>query len=250
MGKHKEVRRPASFLFGVIALSGSIGVFVLSNTFFKDWIIISIGIRAFQLIKIGEMVAIVVSTIFSGVSGIPLIVAMHTRKREQEQKLAQKEKKSRILADYAGDSTNPDFTRERLDQLWQEMPGLEDLVERCLGQMDRMDRLQDRQRVLIESNDARYLKDTVAVLDNVERRLCRNFQNIINLCIAADDIGHLDMKEIERNLSDNEKKLENTNELLKASAKRINQYNAGDDESIWNEVESWITTINESLKGD
>jgi len=175
-------------------------------------------------------------------------MARKHRQQIHEQELAQKRQQSKILADYAEDSTNPDFTRKRLQQLWKEIPETEELVERCLEQMDRMDRLQAKQEFLIESNSASYLKDTVSVLDNVERRICRNFQSIINLCIATDDIRNLGMEEIENSLHDNEKKLENTTELLKASAKRINQYNADGSENAWDEVESWIAVIRESLK--
>lgn len=248
MSKHKKVRLLSSFLFSLAILGVCAIANVLSHTLFKDWLIISFGVKTFQLISAGGTGAIVICAIAVGVNGIPLIIAKALHKREQEQELAQKRQQSQVLADYTEDSTNPDFTRKRLQQLWEEMPGTEDLVERCLEQMDRMDRLQSKQEFLIKANDARYLQDTVTVLDNVERRICRNFQNVVNLCIAADGVEQLDWNEVEKYLEDNQKKLNDTTELLKASAKRINQYNADGDKSAWDEVKSWIAVIRNSLE--
>lgn len=248
MSKHKKVRELSSFLFGLVILCTSALISILSNTLLKDWLIIGFGVRTFRLIRIGEFGIMALCAIIVGINGIPLMIDVLLRKHKQEQELVQKRQRSQILADYTEDSTNPDFTRKRLLYLREEMPGTEDLVERCLEQMDNMDRLQAKQEFLIRANDARYLQDTVAVLDNVERRICRNFQNIVNLCIAADRIERLDMKEIEKYLKNNQKKLDDTSELLTASAKRINQYNAGDDQKVWDEVRSWIETIRSSLE--
>lgn len=62
-----------------------------------------------------------------------------------------------------------------MQQIAQEMPDLEELIGQCLDQMDRMDKLQMKQEILIETNDARYLKDTVVVLENVEVESAETF---------------------------------------------------------------------------
>lgn len=248
MSKHKRVRPLSSFLFSLIIL-GICGVTcILSHTLLKDWLIICLGVRTFRTISVGGLIATAICALAATVNGIPLAIAASRRRHEQELELAQKRQQSQILADYTEDSTNPDFTRKRLLYLREEMPGAEGLVQRCLSQMDEMDRLQAKQEFLIRANDASYLSDTIAVLDNVERRICRNFQNVVNICIATDKIERLDMIEIEKYLKNNQKKLDDTSELLTASAKRINQYNAGDDRSAWDEVRSWIETIRSSLE--
>lgn len=248
MSKHKKVRLLSSFLVSLVILSIFAVIGILSHTVLKDWLIISFGVRVFRVISIGELVAIAICAIITTINGVPLAIMKALQKHEQEQELAQQRQQSQILADYAEDSTNPDFARKRLFYLQTEMPEAKDLVKRCLEQMDAMDGLQAKQEYLITANDARYLQDTVQVLNNVERRLCQNFQNIVNLCIATDKFERLDMKDIEKYLRNNQKRLDDVSELLTASAKRINQYNAGGDQKAWDEVRSWIETIRSSLE--
>ena len=236
------------FLCGVGVTVLGILLMLLSGTLFRNWIIIEFGIRSLSLAYI-----ICAGIMFSGLSFsivrcIPLIKARNLQKREQEQAIAQRRQRSQIITNYNEDSANPEFTRKRLEQLRDDTPQLALLIEKCLSQMDVMDILQEKQSLLIETNDALYLKDTVAVFDKVERRICQNFRNIINLCIATDDADNFDLQKVNKCLDDNERKLSNTKRLLKASAEWINQYNTDGDESDRSEVENWINVIRDSLK--
>lgn len=222
-------------------------VLILSNSLLKDWIIIGYGVRALGSIRIVSIIIIIIGTIFLIIRSVPIAKALYHQKEMQERAIISAKNKSRILNDYAQDSENPDFTRKRLNQLAAETPELSDLVTKCLDQMDAMDAIQAKQDVLIEANDARYLRDTVLVLNNVERRLCRNFRSIINLCIATESTRCLDNEKINRKLDDNQKKLDNAKELLNASVDWINQYD-DDASSDRSEVENWIAVIRDSLK--
>lgn len=249
MEEDKNRIRVWLFLLGVAVTSiGSIA-FLLSCTALKNWIIIGFGVRMLSTVYITELAVAVAGFGFTIIRSIPFLKARALKKREKEQQIAQKRQQSQVLTNYNENSENPDYTRKRLRFLQNEMSGLDDLVARCLQQMDSMDDLQARQGVLIEANDALYLKDTVAVFDKVERRICRNFRNIINLCIAADSSDALDMEKINKTLSDNDKKLSDTKALLKASVDWINQYNE-DNKDDRSEVENWISVIRASLKED
>lgn len=237
----------ASFLFGVLVIISGILILVLSSGLLKDWIIIGYGVRALGPVRIVGVVVMIVGAIFTLVRGMSIIKMIGQQKQQQKRRELSEKAKSRVLNDYAQDSENPEFTRRRLKQLRTETPELENLVERCFDQMDAMDNLQEKQKALIEANDARYLKDTVVVLDNVERHLCRNFRNIVNLCIAAESVKQLDVDKVERRLMDNQKKLDNAKELLRASADWINQYDTAVDGDR-SEVENWIAVIRDSLK--
>lgn len=226
----------------VICAAGVLAL-ILFSTLLKDWIIIGYGVRAFGMARRVSSCVAGFGIGGSLAQGLRLFMA----NKKQRARQAEKRNRSRVLADYAKDSTNPDLTRRRLQQLQDEIPALEDLVMQCLEQMDAMDALREKQNALIEANDARYLKDTINVLDNVERRICQNFRNVINLCIAADSAESLDEKKVNKYLKDNRKKLSNTKELLKASADWINQYNA-DEDSDRSEVENWIAVIRDSLR--
>lgn len=111
--------------------------------------------------------------------------------------------------------------------------------------MNRMDTLQRKQNVLIQTNDAVYLKQTVEVLNGVERRICRNLRSIINMWITVDRYEQLDQADVKALLDDNESKLSDAMQLLDVSRKWVNSYNENTD---GDEVQLWIKTIEDSLK--
>lgn len=222
---------------------------LLSGTVLRNWIIIEFSIRSLKLAYIAGGV-VTIGGLGSGiVNSVPLIKAKSLQRREWELELAQQRRRTQVITDFAENST-PENTRKRLEQLKEEAPKLEYLIARCLSQMDVMDLLQEKQGSLIRTNDALYLKDTVAVLDNVEGRICRNFRNIINLCIAADSPDNLDIEKVDWYLEDNEHKLTDSKELLKASADWINQYDMDGAKGDRSEVENWIKVIRDSLRED
>lgn len=236
-----------TFWLSVSIVACGVLTLILSDTLLKDWIIIGYGVRALGSVRTVGIAIIVVGTIFVAIRIVPILKVLRRQQKQREREVTSARNKTRVLDDYAQDSENPDFTRKRLEQLRVETPELNDLVASCLDQMDQMDAIQEKQNALIEANDARYLKDTVAVLNNVERRLCRNFRSVINLCIAAESVDWLDKFKVEKNLSDNRKKLSDAKELLRASVDWINQYD-NDADSDRSEVENWIAVIRNSLK--
>lgn len=250
MKGREDETRTFPFPVGVITMIIGLVASLLVNTLWRDWIVISFGIRIFKVVRWFSFIIVageVIATIHF------CILRLRTRillQRTQEKEFERQQQRSKVLTDYAEDSTNPDFTRKRFQQLQSEIPELSALIDECLAQMDRMDKLQTKQQILIDTNEALYLRETVIVLDNVERRLCRNFRNIINLCVAAEDYTGLDQKKVQKNLDDNEKKLHDAKKLLKASVDWINQYNMDSENSDRSEVENWIAVIRNSLKED
>ncbi len=220
----------------------SLGVLALctSRTVLKDWFIIRFGIRTFNASLFVCLGAIIVGLILALSASLPLFKLRLRKQKQQQQELAEQRT-------YAEDSTNPELTRKRLQQLQQTMPEAAPLFAQCLQQMDHMDQLQGRLSTLIQSNDASYLKDTIDLLDKVEGRLCRTLRSIINLCVAAHDLDHLDHAKVRQYLADNQKKLSDSQTLLDVSVSWINQYN-NDHDADRHEVETWIATIRESLK--
>lgn len=250
MKERESKNQTFAFPPGIIIVAIGLIMILLVSTLCKNWIVISFGIRIFKVVR----------SISFGIAAVGVILTVHycalrfkthrILQRTQEKALERQQEHSKVLTDYAEDSTNPDFTRKRFQQLRHEIPDLGDLIDECLTQMNRMDKLQAKQQILIDTNDALYLRETVTVLDNVERRLCRNFRNVINLCIAAEDCDSVDQKKVRKNLDDNEKKLHDAKKLLKASVDWINQYNMGSENSDRSEVENWIAVIRDSLKED
>lgn len=249
--KAKRSRRPSTgpLIFGGSTAVVGVGSYALLSTAMANWVVIGFGIRVFSALQKICIAVIVIGILIAILGSIPIMRLITQKRREQELARVASQQQSRIRSDYAKDSANPELTRKRLRQLQQEMPSVSWLVEQCLEQMDCMDTLQAKQDVLIETNDAQYLRKTVEVLDKVERRICRNFRNVINICIATDGLDETDNQKIKRYMADNDTKLQNAQELLDASVDWINQYNA-DSSSDSSEVENWIAVIRESLKED
>lgn len=239
-------RKITGFWFFALATVMALLMIVATNTVLKDFFIIVLGVRAFKALNIGVIGAAVILCIIAAILG-GLLLKRRALARKHDPMRKQREAMEQILMNYTLDGANPEFVRKRLELLRQELRGSEDLVSRCLAQMDKMDRLQTQQQFLIRTNEATYLEDTIAVLDDVERRICQNFRTVINLCIITDSIEQVDMEKVHKSLQDNDKKLSDSQELLKASADWINQYNA-DKTSDRSQLENWIAVIRDSLK--
>ncbi len=154
--------------------------------------------------------------------------------------------------EYAKDSLNPEKTRMRFEQLRRNNPSLSDLIDRCITQMDAIDGYQARHKSLLDANEAIYLEDTIEVIDNSERRMCRNFRNIINCCILVEntDKGEeaLDQGIINASLADNEDELRSVETLLKYSVAYINNYNRN-GVSDRRELDAWLKVMKDSMGG-
>lgn len=233
----------------VLAAAGAVGLGV--GLAAPSSLIIAIGIHGVSAISTVSGVALgagVVSLTGGTASAVVNSVKRQNSDRLLESRLAE-ERKS--LSDYAHDSLNPEKTRIRLEQLRNNNPALGEIVERCLEQMDKMDSCQTRQKSLLSANEAIYLNDTVEVLDESERRMCRNFRNIINCCILAEDsndTSELDLDIIESSLKDNEDELKSVSTLLRYSVAYINNYNRSGVKDR-SELDAWLKVMKLSIGG-
>ncbi|MBQ9360832.1 MAG: hypothetical protein IJT96_07325 [Lachnospiraceae bacterium] len=212
-------------------------------------LIIMLGVRAASLITIAVPAVGGILTVCSGADLISAVM--------KERRLAISENSTQrldIAADgsYKEDMTSPDATRERLNRISSASPRLSGLMGNCITQLDRMDELQRRQGELLTLNQAAYLKDTVGTLDQVEKEICLNLRGVVNQCIVAGegaDVSRLDMDKVESILSQNQKLLEQSKELLVVSADWIDKYNSqegGADRSL---LDNWIKVIQDTIKG-
>ena len=213
--------------------------------------IISLGIRTATAIS--TVIPIIFGAGFA-VSSVRLISSaakIHRQDMLEEKRLKSLDIHNDIAEQYRLDAGNPVNTRKRLEQIKESTPGAANLMDRCLSQLDRMDELQKRQQMLLESNDAAYLKDTVNTLEQVEHEICLNYRGIVNQCIVSGptaDESKFDMDKIERSLSKNQELLDQSKELLKVSADWIDSYNEQEnpDRSL---LDSWIRTIRNTING-
>ena len=182
---------------------------------------------------------------------VPLLVKKIKADNDTRLIESKRQTDTKTMTEYAKDSLNPEKTRIRLEQLRSNNPNLNDLVETCLGQMDRIDTYQARHKSLLDANEAIYLEDTIEVIDESEKRMCQNFRNIINCCILIEDTDskaeELDWDIINSSLADNNEELDSVSTLLKYSVAYINNYNRNGvrDRS---ELDAWLKVMKSSME--
>ena len=214
--------------------------------------IVAIGIRGVAAISniSGAVLAAGALTLTGGT--VPAVVN-NVKKHNSERLLESNRREDmKSFSEYAKDSLNPEKTRIRLEQLRKNNPGLNEIVDSCLEQMDKIDNYQSRQKSLIAANEAIYLEDTIEVLDQSEKRMCRNFRNVINCCILVEDssgIEELDRDIIDSSLGDNEEELKEAATLLKYSVAYINNYNRNGVEDR-SELDAWLAVMKNSIGGN
>ena len=140
-------------------------------------LIVAIGIKGVS--SIAALSGIVAATGAVSLAGGTAAAVVSSVKKQNSTKLLESELESerKSFSDYAQDSLNPEKTRVRFEQLRKNNPSLGDIIDKCIIQMDKMDSFQSRQQSLLDANEAVYLLDTVEVIRESERRMCRNFRN-------------------------------------------------------------------------
>ena len=232
----------------ILAAAGLVGV--CAGLLATSAMIVAFGIRTLSTISTISYIALGSGVAVAG-TGVAVPLISSAKKKSDSRMLEEKShSKERELSEYAKDSLNPVRTRSRLEQLKENNPQLSGIVESCLRQMDRIDTYQDRQKSLLDANEAIYLEDTIEVLDESERRMCRNFRNIINCCILIENtnsgVEELDNNIINDSLSDNEEELAGVSTLLKYSVAYINNYNRNGVKDR-SELDAWLKIMKDSM---
>ncbi|MEE1261785.1 hypothetical protein [Ruminococcus sp.] len=232
----------------ILSVLGIIGV--ATGLLASSSMIVAIGIRGVSLIS--TLSAVSLGTGVAALAGgtIPAVIKKHSSQKQLEH---DRENDRKQFSEYAKDSLNPEKTRIRLEQLRRKNPSLNTLVENCLENLDRIDTYQARHRSLLEANEAIYLEDTIEIIDESEKRICRNIRNIINCCILVEDskssVNELDDNIIRSSLSDNEEELKTVATLLKYSVAYINNYNRS-GVSDRSELDAWLKVMKSSMGGN
>ena len=243
-----RINKAAAIGGGVLAAAGVVGVAVAASQ--PASLIIAIGIKGIAAMKTCAWAAIGVGAAAAGGSAAPAVVDSMKRKNSVRMIESKQSEEQKSISEYAHDSLNPEKTAARLNQLAQNNPNLQPLIDKCLGQLKKMDGYQIKHKSLLDSNDAVYLRDTIEVINESERRMCRNMRNIINCCILVEDgsggIDDLDSNIIDASLSDNEEELDSVGTLLKYSVSYINNFNKNGVKDR-SELDAWLKVTKASV---
>lgn len=236
-------------LGAILIAAGAVGIAVTAAA--SPSLIVGIGIRAVSALQTASVITACVGAGTAALGFIPNIknlIANNSRQKMIEGKVAEKQK---TFDAYAKDSLNPLKTRERFADLKESNAKLTPLIDRCTGQMDRMDKLQARYQTLLSANDATYLENTVSVIDDAETRMCRNMRNIINCCIlvedGSDEFSAFDDQIIGKALGDNEQELANVDTLIHYAVNYINNYQQNGVTDM-SELKAWIEVMRKSTE--
>lgn len=226
-------------------------IWLLSKTIFSNWLIISFGVRVCHNVFFVETIILVICSIILAIRigfYVKIVNAQKKASRQDEERRQEQERReARLQKEYANDNTSPELTRQMLEEIRDGTIEMDTLVQECMNHMDTMDLLQKKQGILIRSNNALYLHETVEVLSRVETRLCQDIRSVINLCITTENI-QADRETIDSFLRDAESRVSDARQLLKLSGEWVNSYNEKDNRNDGGEVKLWIKTINQSLK--
>ena len=186
--------------------------------------IVALGVRTISALSTASYITagVGVAALAAG-TGVGLAGSARERSNERLIENIRREKQERF-SEYAKDSLNPEKTRMRFEQLRLNNPALDNLVERCLTQMDTIDMYQARHKSLLDANEAIYLEDT----DKGEEALDRDI--------------------IESSLAENEEELRCVDTLLKYSVAYINNYNRN-GVSDRRELDAWLKIMKDSMGG-
>lgn len=234
-------------VFAAIGLAGIAASFLASSA-----MIVSIGVRGVEAFKIAGIIIAASGGAMVAGGCVPVITGLVNTQNRRRALESDRQSNKKKFDEYARDSLNPERTRERLEQLAKNNPHLTKLTDLCIGQMNRMDTFQSRHKSLLDANEAIYLEDTIAVLDESEKRMCRNFRNIINCCILIEDTNQgaeeLDRDIVNSSLADNEEELNAVSTLLKYSVAYINNYNRS-GVSDRSDLDAWLKIMKQQPNG-
>ena len=196
------------------ALLAALGIAgIITASMATPSLIVSIGVRAISTLKIVSIITACVGGGVFALGFVPNVVNLISSSNKKKMIKGKVEERKKTFDEYARDSLNPVKTRERLDDIKENNASLSPIVDKCINQMDRMDKLQDRYKMLLDANDAIYLNNTVPVIDDAETRLCRNIRNIINCCILVED-GSSELSDFDRQIIERAEGVDRRNEKL------------------------------------
>ena len=228
-------------ILGAILLALGLAGVLLTNLATSS-LIVAIGVRAIGVINTIALITAGAGAATMAAGFIPNIKRLIDNSHSQKQLMGKKQEHRKTFDAYAKDSLNPQKTRERLGTLKENNSKLGSLVDRCLAQMNRMDKLQERYETLLEANDAIYLQDTVGVINDAETRLCRNIRNIINC-----ELSPFDVKIINQALQQNETELQNVDTLIHYAVSYINNYQQNGVTDM-SELKAWLEVMRKSTE--
>lgn len=219
---------------GVLVLG--IIVLILFNTVFRKQLIIAFGVRSMKYFRGLGIMIILLGGILAIRYTVPIVILYYVQ-----------ELHSKLIRQFIS-NPNRENAKAALLQLSQDKPWSKKILKKGLNQLENIDKSMMCQQLLIENNDATYLRNTLPVLEKIEHEVCKNFIPIVNMCMIVDDVKHVNQGEIDEQLWKNAELIERINALMKLSTKLIDQYNEEGNVKSLDLIDSWIKATEQKLE--
>ena len=132
-------------ILGAILLALGLAGVLMTNLATSS-LIVSIGVRAIEGLKVAGFIVAGVGALTAALGFVPDVKRLIASSNSQKLLDGKNAERRKTFDAYAKDSLNPLKTRERLADLKESNARLTGLVDRCLAQMDRMDKLLEQMK--------------------------------------------------------------------------------------------------------
>ena len=145
---------------------------------------------------------------------------------------------------YRSKDSGPEEIRAQLGLMMSQRTGMAGSIDRCISQLDEIEKQLERFDRLIKINEAGALADAREALEETQHTICSNLKWIINSGIAASEHDQLAISRLGENIRQvvevNEALLDKDEEFLLNIADHLSQVKGGDQAF---QLDAWRETI-------
>ena len=215
----------------------------------RDSIVVSFGIRTYNLLALICASAFGLSSAGLVISLVLFLIGKKKEKKEQEEELRKKieeeQAKKEAVLKYKG-KLDPEQVRSSLNTVYgdwtskislcgdsQQIEDFHAVMSKIFSGMKTMDSYQEKLNYLLNANGADALRDTEDILDNAEQFIYRNVRKLLNIMTISspenpDDLNTV-LSAAHACAGENSRLLDTTREFMVSVTEFLNTQNEDDD---------------------
>ena len=203
--------------------------------------------RASLIVTLGIIGAnnarLIPSLVFLAVSLVFILIGLPAVIKDIRSKTAEKRLHD-LGSQYRSKHSGPEEIREQLSLVMGQRTELTGKIDKCISQLDEIEKQLDRFDRLIKINEAGALADAREALEETQRTICSNFKWIINSSVAASEHDQVAINRLAENIREvievNEALLDKDEEFLLDLADHLSQIK-GEGQTF--QLDAWRETI-------
>jgi hypothetical protein len=221
---------------------GAIGVILAIIAWFvtqayRASLIVSLGIIGANNVRLIPSIALLAVSLILILIGLPGVI------KDIRNKSARKRLQN-LGSQYRSKDSGPEEIREQLGLMMGQRTELSGKIDRCISQLDEIEKQLERFDRLIKINEAGALAEAREALDETQRTICSNLKWIINSSVAASEHDESAVNRLGENISEvikvNEALLDKDEEFLLNLADHLSKVK-GEGQTF--QLDAWRETI-------